>query len=225
MMTPALHHVGSARQPVIAVDDFTGAPHAAVALAAAMAPFPPAAGNYYPGLRQPIVPGDAAFGYVEHLLQEAAPFIGGAFEVDGFDLIEASFSMVTASPDTLDPAQRAPHFDSVDPDYVAVMHYLRETPGTAFYRQVATGIETVNTDNADRFVAAAMAVAETTMGYIDGSNEHYERIGAVAGRADRLTVYRGSMLHSGIIPPDATFSPDPHDGRLTTNIFVRLRRS
>jgi hypothetical protein len=62
-------------------------------------------------------------------------------------------------------------------------------------------------------------------GYIDGSNEHYEQIGAVAGRADRLVVYRGAMLHSGIIPRDATFSADPRVGRLTTNIFVRLHRS
>jgi hypothetical protein len=224
-MTPALHHVGSARQPVIAVDDFTGTPQDAVALAAAMVPFPPAVGNYYPGLRRPIVAGDAAFGYVERLLEEAAPFIGGAFDVDGFDLIEASFSMVTAPPETLDPAQRAPHFDSVDPDQVAVMHYLRETPGTAFYRQRATGIETVDAGNAARFVGAATSVAATMAGYIDGSNEHYEQIGAVAGRADRLVAYRGAMLHSGIIPPDATFSADPRDGRLTTNIFVRLHRS
>jgi hypothetical protein len=62
-------------------------------------------------------------------------------------------------------------------------------------------------------------------GYIDGSNEHYEQIGAVTGRVDRLVAYRGAMLHSGIIRPDATFSADPRDGRLTTNIFVRLRRS
>ncbi|THD38327.1 MAG: hypothetical protein E7773_00825 [Sphingomonas sp.] len=222
-MTPALHHIGAARQPVIVIDDFTGAPQVAVSLAAATAPFPRAAGNYYPGLRQPIVAGDAAFDYIERLLQDAAPFIGGGFDVGGFELIEASFSMVTAAPDALDPAQRAPHFDSIDPDQVAVMHYLSETPGTAFYRQRATGIETVDAGNVARFVAAATAAADTMAGYTNESNAHYEQIGAVAGHIDRLAIYRGAMLHSGIIPPDAVLSDDPRTGRLTTNIFLRLR--
>jgi len=41
---------------------------------------------------------------------------------------------------------------------------------------------------------------------------------------DRLAIYRGSMLHSGIIPPDMAFSADPRLGRLTANIFVKGRR-
>ena len=34
-------------------------------------------------------------------------------------------------------------------------------------------------------------------------------------------IYQGSLLHSGIIPPDMNFSADPREGRLTANIFVR----
>ena len=63
-------------------------------------------------------------------------------DVEGFDWIEGSFSMVTAPPASLSPAQRAPHFDAVDPGYLAVLHYLSDTSGsgTAFYRQRSTGI-------------------------------------------------------------------------------------
>jgi hypothetical protein len=221
---PELRHVGTARQPVVVLDDFTGDADSAVELAAAMAPFPASAGNYYPGLRQPIAAGTPAYTYVERLLTDAAPFIGGAFDADRFDLIEASFSIVTTPPGALAPAQRAPHFDSTDPDYLAVMHYLAETPGTAFYRQSSTGIETVDVANVDRFVAAAQRVAGTMAGYTHDTNAQYERIGLIEGRRDRLAIYRGAMLHSGIIPPDATFSADPRTGRLTCNIFVRLRR-
>jgi hypothetical protein len=220
-VTPELRRVGEAQSPVVVVDDFTGAVGEVVDLAAAMAPFPSSAGSYYPGLRQPITADDAAYGYVERLLQAAGPFIGGGFDVDSFDLLEASFSIVTAAPDTLDPAQRAPHFDSTNPDYLAVLHYLSDTPGTAFFRQRATGIELVDDGNAAAFVATAKRVNRDLSGYTFGSNQHYEQIGQVEGVCDRLVIYRGAMLHSGIIPPDMTFSTDPRAGRLTANIFVK----
>ena len=138
-MKPELRRVGEAQSPVVVIDDFTGAIDEVVELAAAMAPFPSSAGNFYPGLRRQIVPGEPAYGYVKHLLKAAAPYIGGGFDVDTFDLLEASFSIVTAPPETLAVAQRAPHFDSTDHDYIAVLHYLSDTPGTAFFRQCATG--------------------------------------------------------------------------------------
>ena len=223
-MRPELRRVGDTRSPVVVVDDVTGAADDLVELAAAMAPFPSSAGSYYPGLRQPIGPGDAAYGYVERLLQAAAPFIGGGFDVDTFDLLEASFSMVTTPPAALDAAQRAPHFDSTDPDYLAVLHYLNDTPGTAFFRQRATGIELVDDGNVDAFVATAKQVNRDLSGYTHGSNQHYELIGQVEGVRDRLAIYRGAMLHSGIIPPGMAFSADPRAGRLTANIFIKGRR-
>jgi hypothetical protein len=223
-MTPELRRMGEAQSPVVVIDDFTGAVEEVVDLAAAMAPFPQSSGSYYPGLRQPIATGDAAYGYVECLLQAAAPFIGGGFDVDTFELIEASFSMVTMAPGTLDPVQRAPHFDSTDPDYLALLHYLSDTPGTAFFRQRATGIELVDDGNVDRFVSTARRVNGNLSGYTFGSNQHYDQIGQVEGVRDRLAIYRGSMLHSGIIPPDMAFSADPRVGRLTANIVIKGRR-
>ena len=223
-MKPELRRIGETQSPVVVVDDFTGAVDEVVDLAAAMAPFPSSKGTYYPGLRRPIASGDAAYGYVARLLQAAGPFIGGGFDVDTFELLEASFSMVTTPPSALDPAQRAPHFDSIDSDYLAVLHYLSDTPGTAFFRQRATGIELVDDRNVDQFVATARRVNGDLSGYTFGSNLHYDHIGQIEGVRDRLAIYRGSMLHSGIIPPDMTFSADPRLGRLTTNIFIKGRR-
>lgn len=223
-MKPELRRVGEAQSPVVVIDDFTGAVGEVGELAAAMAPFPSSAGNYYPGLRRQIVPGEPAYAYVERTLKAAAPYIGGGFDVDTFDLIEASFSMVTAPPATLAVAQRAPHFDSTDPDYIALLHYLSDTPGTAFFRQRATGIEIVDDRNITAFVGTARRVNATLSGYIHGSNQHYEQIGQIEGVRDRLAIYRGSMLHSGIIPPDMTFSTDPRAGRLTANIFIKGHR-
>lgn len=223
---PELRRLGANASPVVVIDDITGGPEEVIALAARLAPFPPVS-NYYPGVRRLIGEADAeASAYVEQLCTAAAPFIAGAFDVDGFDLLEASFSMVTAAPGTLSPQQRAPHFDSADPRYFALLHYLHvpEGSGTSFYRQRSTGIENVTEANLASFVRTAereAALLPTGSGYIAGSDPFFEQTGAVEAVPDRLVIYRGSMLHSGIIPPHMNFSADPREGRLTANIFVR----
>lgn len=220
-MKPALRRFGNGQHAVVVIDDFSGDPRAIVEIAAALAPFPSSNGTYYPGLRRSITKADpAAFAYADRVLRNAATFIGGAYRYDNFDWIDASFSMVTAPPEALAPPQRAPHFDSTDSAYIAVLHYLSDTPGTAFYRQRATGIEQVDPANVGRFVGHARHAAEQARGYIHASDPHYEQIGMVEGVKDRLAIYRGSLLHSGIIPPGADLSSDPRRGRLTANLFV-----
>jgi hypothetical protein len=118
-----------------------------------------------------------------------------------------------------------PHFDSVDPYYLAILHYLGGTDdsGTAFYRQRATGIDRVTDANRAVFIATAEREATGWHGYIGGSTPSFERIDAVEAVPDRVVVYQGSLLHSGMIPPDMSFSDDPRTGRLTANFFVRGR--
>ncbi|WP_114228057.1 MULTISPECIES: DUF6445 family protein [Sphingomonas] len=228
-MLPELRRVGREASPVVVIDDFSGDAEAVAALADELAPFPPAAGNYYPGLRRFITAADTdADAYARRLCESAAPFLAGAFDIDEFDLLEASFSLVTTAPAALAPAQRAPHFDTPDPRHFALLHYLRvpEGSGTAFYRQRSTGIEMVTEQNVATFVRAAETAAAALApdaGYIGGSDAHYEQIGAVEAVADRLVIYQGSLLHSGIIPPTMAFSGDPREGRLTANLFVKGR--
>ncbi|WP_343520331.1 DUF6445 family protein [Sphingomonas sp.] len=224
-MTPELHRFGQSRQPVVTVDGITGDVASIVATAARLAPFPPSQ-TYYPGLRRIFTRADAdANAYAHGLLEAAAPFIAGAFDIDSFDLIEASFSIVTAPPEALGPPQRVPHFDSTDPGYVALLHYLTDLPGTgtAFYRQRATGIEVLDETNRDTFITAAKAESVELDGYINASNAHFEQIGRIEARPDRLVIYRGALLHSGIIPHGMKLSADPRQGRLTANLFIYLR--
>jgi hypothetical protein len=112
------------------------------------------------------------------------------------------------------------------PNYYAVLHYLNVPPdsGTAFYRQRSTGIEQATETNVDILVRVAkreMSALPANSGYILGSNPHYEQIGAVEAVPDRLIIYQGSLLHSGIIPQGMNRSANPREGRLTANIFVR----
>jgi hypothetical protein len=224
---PELRRIGSSQSPIVVIDDFSGRIDEILAIAEALAPYPGLEGNYYPGVRRLIGSSDkAANAYVEQTCRDAGPFIAGGFDVDGFTLLEASFSVVATPPERLSGPQRAPHFDSPDSKYYALLHYLRVPPGsgTAFFRQRSTGIERVTEANIARFVTAAereAALLAPDSGYISGSDEYFEQIGAVEAVPDRLLIYQGSLLHSGIIPPAMSFSADPRQGRLTANLFVR----
>lgn len=225
-MKPELRRIGKESSPVVVIDEFSGRLDEILTIAEALAPYPSIKGNYYPGLRRIIEPADEANDYVERTCKDAGQFIAGAFDVDGFNLLEASFSMVTTKPSQLSSPQRAPHFDSPDPKYYALLHYLRvpDATGTAFYRQRSTGIERVTEANIERFITIAereAALLAPDSGYISGSDQFFEQISAVEAVPDRLLIYQGSLLHSGIIPPTMSFSADPRSGRLTANLFVR----
>jgi hypothetical protein len=223
---PELRRVGNCQAPVVVIDEFTGAAESLLAVAEKLTPYEPS-NNYYPGLRRVITEADvAANDYVDRTCTDAAQFIAGAFDVESFSLAEASFSMVTANPADLELPQRAPHFDSTDQKYFALLHYLRvpSGTGTAFYRQRSTGIERVTEGNVSTFVSMAereAAMLPDDSGYINDSNEFFEQIGAVEAVPDRLIIYQGSLLHSGIIPDGMNLSPDPRVGRLTANFFLR----
>ena len=230
-MKPQLLRVGNSQSPVVIIDDFSGALDEVVAIAEALAPFPPSQGNRYPGVRRMIGQTDPdAYTYVRKACEAAAPFVGGGFGVDAFDLDEASFSVVTTAPDQLEPAQRVPHFDSSEQNLIAVLHYLRVPPasGTAFYRHRSTRIERITATNRGSFIAAAepeLASLGKPSDYMEGSDEVFEEIGRVEAAPDRLIMYHGSLLHSGIIPRGMNFSADPRQGRLTANIFLIGRSS
>jgi hypothetical protein len=223
---PELRLIGESRSPLLVIDNFSGVVDQVAAMADALAPFPPVAGNYYPGVRRVIEKSDAlAYAYVMEACRRAAPFLASAFDAPRFDLEEASFSIVTVEPGKLQPLQKAPHFDGPEQNLVALLHYLRVPgkSGTAFYRHRSTGIERVNATNAGTLNAALASelgqIAEAP-GYMQGSNDLYEQIGMVEAAPDRVAIYHGSLLHSGLIPSGMTFDSDPSAGRLTANFFL-----
>lgn len=226
MVKPELRRFGETQSAVVVIDRFSGDLERILDIAEALAPYPPHS-TYYPGVRRVIMPADkAADNYARETCERAGQFIAGAFDIDDFDLVEASFSMVTADPRALSRPQRAPHFDTTGQKDLALLHYLHVPPGTgtAFYRQRSTGIERVTEANLGEFVRTAKADAAklpADCGYIHGSDQYYEQIGAVEALPDRLIIYQGSLLHSGIIPRDMRFSAEPREGRLTANLFVK----
>ena len=225
-MKPEVRRFGNRQIPIVVIDDFSGSLEHILEIADALAPYPRHT-NYYPGLRRIFTAADtAANAYAEETCERAEQFITGAFDIDAFDLLEASFSMVTLKPTELTQPQRAPHFDTTDQKQLALLHYLRAPPnsGTAFYRQRTTGIERVTDLNVSVYGQCAEvqnAQLPADSGYFHGSDEFFEQIGAVEAVPDRLIIFQGSLVHSGIIPPDMPLTGDTRQGRLTANIFVR----
>lgn len=211
---------GNEAQPVIVIDDMLAAPDRWRELAT-RARYE-RIGPYYPGVRA-VVPAAAA----DAMRDELAGAIGDAFALDRVPpVLECFFSIVTTPPEALAPIQRLPHVDGLEPDRIAILVYLSGAGqgGTAFYRQRATGFETVAADRFPAFQTALEAgVAEHGLppaAYIGGDTPLYERIAAYEARPNRALIYRSHALHCAAIPAGAALPADPARGRLSINSFL-----
>lgn len=224
-MPPDVQSVQVGGHAVVFIDDFLQDPQPLLDAAhrAAYAPYPGVAQRKgYPGVKAP-VPAD----YSASLTALVAPLIQQNFGVPealALRKSDCAFSLTTQRPQDLGPLQRAPHFDASTPHHMAVLLYLcgPEHGGTGFYRHRASGIQQVTADNREAFLdqrfAEQRARAEPPR-YFDDSDAHFEFLGMMPARFNRLVVYRGSLLHSAVIHPARSIDADPRTGRLTVNTF------
>lgn len=210
---------GREYQPVVIIDDFAADPEAWRA-DAAHRHFEPL-GAYYPGVRAPVPEARLA-----ELLAALAPIADDVFGVTDLSLIEALYSIVTTPADALAPIQRLPHFDGLEHERLALLHFLSpdETSGTAFYRHRATGYEYVDAARYQRYDAALRDdLAQHGMppaSYIQGDTPIFEQIAAYQGRFNRALLYRSNALHCALLPAQMPMTADPLHGRLTVNTFL-----
>jgi hypothetical protein len=216
----SVRRMGREGEPLVVIDGFSGMVDALLE-AAYDAPYQEA-GAYYPGIRAPADP--------SYLNQRQDLLIQVMREIFGFSKsisVESStYSVVTLSEEALVPPQRIPHFDHAGEEIIAVMHYLLgpETGGTAFYRHRRTGFEAITPQRLEAY-NAALAEDERRYGspplaYCYGDSDRFELIDEIEAKSDRLVLYRGRQLHSGVIPNPAGLSSDPRKGRLTINMFL-----
>jgi len=215
-----IHYQGTERRPLIAIDDFWPDPEALREDAASLRMT--SIGPHYPGVRA-AVPARLA----ETMRRRIAPLLAEHFALDPAPAVsESYYSLVTTAPADLAPIQRLPHFDGVEPRRIAVLLFLGhgEQGGTAFYRQRATGYETVDASRLDRYRAALDTDVRThglpDAGYIAGDTPLYERIAVQPAVFNRAIVYAGNTLHCAYLPPEVALHTDPLAGRLTLNLFL-----
>lgn len=209
--------IGSEGQPIAIVDGFHPDPDSlrAAALAAKFEP----GRHHYPGVRAPL-PADY-FALVRPALVPVLREVLGAG--NGAQLLDASFSVVTMPPGELGIEQRLPHVDAVQPGRIALVHYLSEGEGTAFFRHRATGFETIDAARSADYLATLNAELRSdppAAAYPFGDTALFERIAHVEARYNRAVIYRSALLHSGAISPGAALGADPATGRLTVTAFL-----
>jgi len=219
-------------RPIILMDEVFDDPDGLVDYAASLAPFPAAEGNFYPGLRRLMAPAEAnalMVSYVTGVAQALANIMGPLYGIRRLFVRDVAFSIVTTPPSELQPLQSLPHIDSTDPMLFAALHYLshHEKSGTAFFRHERTGLETITRERLALYTGAREqeeAIHGRAAGYIKGSSHGFAEVARVEARFNRLAAYPGNLLHSGILPDDYDFDPDPRRGRLTANIFLTGQR-
>ncbi len=215
-----VRRMGREGEPLVIIDGFSGAVDALLdeGYGAAYRH----AGASYPGIRSWADPSylDRRRPLMMQIMQQIFGF-GRGVRLDA-----STFSLVTLAEHQLAPLQRIPHYDHAGGEVVAVMHYLKgpETGGTAFYRHRRTAFETINPAREDAY-NAALTQDERAYGmpkarYFHGDGDWFEQIDEVEAQPDRLVLYRGRQLHSGVIPDPALLSADPRQGRLTINMFL-----
>ena len=216
----SVRRMGHEGEPLVIIDQFSGI--ADQLLQAGRAARYQHAGASYPGIRSWADPSylDLQRELMMQVMQQVFGFSKGV------RLDASTFSLVTVCENELSPLQRIPHYDHAGGEVIAVMHYLLglESGGTAFYRHRRTGFETV-TPVREAAYNAALGEDEhvhgmPSMSYCYGNSAWFEMIDEVEAQPDRLILYRGRQLHSGVIPDPAKLSSNPDRGRLTINMFL-----
>lgn len=219
-----IDYVGLARAPVLVIENAWPNAQALVELAAERTDFAPRS-LYYPGVRS-LAPAD----YAQTIVAELAPVIRSAFGLEGEIVItDSTFSIVATPPEKLVPFQRVPHFDSVDPNGMALLHYLSDLGGTSFYRHRSTGLEIITAEVQEDYIRTVNAEVKANgmpaAAYVDGDTELFERIAKYEAAFNRALVYRGNMLHSVNVPEGFVPDPNPRSGRLSLNTFLTVKAS
>ncbi len=208
--------IGRERQPLLIVDDYLARPEDLVNFAATEARFKTSP-TMYPGVVAQ-VPDE----YVDALVAALVPLISTTFGVKGESvyLADSFFAIVTLPPEQLHFRQRLPHVDEQDASQIAVLHYLCDSSqgGTGFYRHRATGFESLNKEQSQQFEALNVkdlaAHGPIPAKYINATDRLFEQTAAFDAKFNRLLIYRGHILHSGMIDANTKLSPDPRVGGL-----------
>lgn len=206
--------IGGEGARLLTIDDAHPAPDG-LCEAARHADFAASAGDLYPGLRADAPPGYAA--WLESRLADIVPA----------RLVSAGFAVATADPAGLAPVQRIAHFDTPDPQVLAMVHYLSrgDHGGTRFYRHRASGFERITADRAPgwrgllREDAARHGMPAPR--YIADGTAAFDWIDEAPWRFNRIVLYPANLLHAGHIG-ESWRTPAPAAGRLTITALIRI---
>jgi hypothetical protein len=222
--------IGNEKTPIVIVDDVLTDCSGLINIAVKETAFGMINSSMYPGVRA-ILPKQ----YVMLILRAvAAPLdkIYGIPQDKRLTPFGTYFSLVSIPQAELHALQKAPHFDSAETLYFAMIHYLDPKPhgGTGFFRHKSTGFERITPERKDSYLKILKHKvennsdenSEASNGYVSKTDSDFELFHTVDYKPNRLVLYPGGILHSGLIVEDTDISSDPANGRLTANMFINF---
>jgi hypothetical protein len=217
--TVTVHSLGNEREPVAVVENFASDPDV-LRVEAGRKVFK-CSEDYYPGLKAPV---SETYLAAQHAL--LATVLREVFGIAGnVSVLDVRYAMVTTPAAELTLQQRIPHVDGLEPDRIALIHYLvpEGCDGTAFYRHRSTKFETIDQARSQRYFASLnedlRMHGHPPPAYLAGETSIFEQIGRFAGDYNRALIYRGRLLHCGAIGEGSALPEDPEIGRLTITGF------
>lgn len=216
--------IGQEQEPLVKVDSFLRGVDELKRYAVEVNDFA-IADSYYPGIRMAI-PALYTAAVAKHLSNYIEGFFG--LNLKKVQKAISRYSIVTFPPEKLNILQRIPHFDAPSRNSLAMVHYLCDAPdsGTSFYRHRELGYEYVDSIRHKKYTCHIrqqfLSPEIYPCGYIAGDTPEFEKIMSVQAVYNRLIMYPGSSLHSGIIRPGYTCDPNPATGRLTITTFIEF---
>jgi hypothetical protein len=212
-----LRHVGQERQPLLIVDDVLADPWAMIDAARAAEFYRPPHTNY-PGLNA-----NLPEAYYRTVVTALRGPIEAAFGVSASAVLKffGFFALATTPVEAASPVQTIPHLDAPDPCRLAMVHYFcqGEFGGTGFFRHSATGFESIDAARQGVYAAAVATERTPRNAFAGADTAGYALIDQAEAVFNRLIVYRGHVLHAGLLGRGGG-AADPASGRLTANGFI-----
>lgn len=224
---PQIKLIGKHKTPIIIIDDYATNLDEIVSQIIQKSCFKPDEVTNYPGIRSPI-PKGLVVGYLKPLMKA----LYGIYKFP--DTAEPApkdnyFSLITTMPNDVSAMQSWPHFDTPNPNLIAVIHYLdkRSHGGTAFFKHKKSGLERIDNSNKDYFYQCADDYFQlkntNTFSYCNEHHSEFSCYQKIEYKPNRLIVFPGQLLHSTLVDLNTDLDPNPASGRLTANMFVAFK--
>jgi len=221
---PIITLIGQDNTPVIVIDDYADNLDEIAAQVAIHACFSPDNVTNYPGVRSPI-PKALVVGYLKPLMQLLYRIykFPNSFEPNPIDNY---FSLITSQPDELSAMQSWPHFDTPNPNLLAIIHYLDKGShgGTGFFRHNKSDLDRIDEKSKDHYFQYAQdyfqSINTNTYGYCTEQHSEFTCYKKIGYKPNRLIIFPGQLLHSTLVELNTDLDPNPEGGRLTANLFA-----